>query len=222
MNLGINVIVFFLLLVVIMKNFLLVLICVFGFGQVLAQTVTVGFEGIAAAGTQVTTFNPYTEGGFNFHHLDGGSNIIPEFRVLSATFGGITFAGSDMGYVQAPSIFRISTGSPFDLSAIQLGGVFASSGNVTITGTLAAGGTLTQSATIAADAYTAVTFPATWTGLSQVDFEYSSNFLAIDNVVLTITAVVPAVAVPSLSVWMVFVLFVLLGLLAFRKLNLQS
>ena len=145
-----------------------------------------------------------------------GLNLLADFRVLSSTLGGL--GGSDYGFVQNPSNFRVTTASSFDLSSIQLGGAFSSSGTVTITGTLAAGGTLNEVATIVANTYTDVNFPATWTGLSQVDFVYSSNFLAIDNVVTVVSAAPPAI-IPSLSVWMVLVLSILLGLLTFRKLN---
>ena len=70
---------------------------------------------------------------------------------------------------------------------------------------------------ITSNTYTDVNFPITWTDLSQVNFEYSGSFLAIDNVDFTQAAPVAPTPVPSLSAWMAFVLFALIGLLTFRK-----
>lgn len=200
-----------------MKNVLCLFLGLIVSGQLLAQPVSIEFEGVAAAGTEEIFLNPYTEGGFDLYKLDAGFNTITDFRVTSATTPGVGVVGSDFGYVQNPAYFRVLAATPFDLSAIQLGGAYGSSGSVTITGTLVAGGTVSETATIIANTYTDVNFPVSWTGLSQVDFVYSDNFLAIDNVVLAPTAIAPPVSVPSLSVWMILVLSVLIGLFSFRK-----
>lgn len=204
-----------------MKKILFLVLCFILSNQVYAQPSVIGFEGVAMAGDDVTSLNPYTEGGFDFYQLDAGLNLSSNFRVVSQTFGGLGLPGSDVGFVQGPANFGIleSSAAPFDLTSIQLGGAFGTSGTVTITGTLAAGGSLNEVAMVAAGSFTDVVFPLTWTGLSRVDFSYSSSFLAIDNVDVSLAAALPPVSVPSLSVWMVIVLLLLTGLLTFRKYN---
>ena len=190
--------------------------------QASAAPVTIQFEGSAPAGGQIANLSVYTESGFNFNQLDGALALDNNFRVLSSTFGGLGLVGTDIGYVQGLPNFRMteSTGAPFCATSLELGGAFGSSGSVTLTGTLNGGGTVVENVVIAANTYTNVVLPATWINLTQIDAVYSSDFLAVDNVVLDgdISSCAPApAAVPTMSFWSLALLTTMLGLFGFSR-----
>jgi hypothetical protein len=146
----------------------------------------VTFDGLVPGSTNTT----YTEDGYTF--TPTGANIF-----VGSNFGPVTTAP----YIFPSSIgadFHLAAPRPFALRSVDLGPLSTPSGpqTVTFTGTLAGGGTVSKTFTTAGT-FGLQTFnlPATFTGLTSVDWDPASSIL--DNVVvehgpvMTFSGIVP-------------------------------
>jgi hypothetical protein len=150
----------------------------------LASAIIIGFEGVAAPGTQQPVGNIYLEGGFSFFNPGGVTDAAIIGQPTQNTSGSDYYTWNSPQSNNPIQVMEAASGAVFDFSALDVGSKGGVGGaTFDITGFLSGGGTVVASIVNVSSFQNVV---LGWTSLTKVEFQYiGGDFGAIDNLNLS-------------------------------------